>query len=90
MIADLIFFCFFFQLAIEKLEKELVLLDEKRKAVQAVQKLKHKQIALLLQSLADIEATVEEVRFCNQSGRCDGKLRFVLCRQTTLVVVSEF
>ncbi|CAM9550623.1 unnamed protein product [Ectocarpus sp. 12 AP-2014] len=48
------------QLAIEKLEQELVLLNERRKAVQAVQKLKHKQIALLLQSLADIQATVEE------------------------------
>lgn len=50
------------KLAIEKLEKELVLLNEKKRAVQAVQKLKHKQIALVLQSLADIEATVEEVR----------------------------
>ncbi|CAM9476640.1 unnamed protein product, partial [Ectocarpus sp. 4 AP-2014] len=48
------------KLAIEKLEQELVLLNERRKAVQAVQKLKHKQIALLLQSLADIQATVEE------------------------------
>ncbi|CAM9928097.1 unnamed protein product, partial [Ectocarpus sp. 6 AP-2014] len=48
------------QLAIEKLEQELVLLHERRKAVQAVQKLKHKQIALLLQSLTDIQATVEE------------------------------
>ncbi|CAM9184137.1 unnamed protein product, partial [Ectocarpus fasciculatus] len=48
------------QLAIEKLEQELVMLNERRKAVQAVQKLKHKQIALLLQSLADIQATVEE------------------------------
>ncbi|CAM9902877.1 unnamed protein product [Pylaiella littoralis] len=48
------------KLAIEKLEKELVLLNEKKRAVQAVQKLKHKQIALVLQSLADIEATVEE------------------------------
>ncbi|CBJ27050.1 conserved unknown protein [Ectocarpus siliculosus] len=48
------------KLAIEKLEQELVLLHERRKAVQAVQKLKHKQIALLLQSLTDIQATVEE------------------------------
>lgn len=53
---------FFFQLAIEKLDKELVVLDEKKRAVEAVQKLKHKQIELVLQSLADIEATVEEVR----------------------------
>lgn len=48
-------------MAIEKLEKELVKLEEDKKKVHAVQKLKHKQIALLLQSLADIQATVEEV-----------------------------
>lgn len=53
--------CSLLQLAIEKLEKELVLLEEKKAGVQAVQKLKHKQIALILQSLADIQATVDEV-----------------------------
>lgn len=36
-------------------------MDERKKAVQAVQKLKQKQIALIMQSLADVQATVEEV-----------------------------
>ncbi|CAM9904840.1 unnamed protein product, partial [Hapterophycus canaliculatus] len=48
------------QLEIAKLERELVVLVESKKAMQAVQAKKHKQIALLLQSLADIQATAEE------------------------------
>lgn len=50
------------QLAIEKLQKELSTLDDRKKAVQAVQKLKQKQIALIMQSVADVQATVDEVR----------------------------
>lgn len=48
------------KLEIEKLEKERFAADEKKKAVQAVQRLKQKQIALIMQSLADVQATVEE------------------------------
>eukprot|EP00903_Cladosiphon_okamuranus_P005943 g5872.t1 len=48
------------KLTIEELEKELVDLKGETKHVEAVQKLKHKQIALLLQSVADIQATVDE------------------------------
>eukprot|EP00752_Nemacystus_decipiens_P018722 g16785.t1 len=48
------------KLAIQQLEKDLVELQKQKKSLQAVQKLKHKQIALLLQSLADIQATVDE------------------------------
>lgn len=51
------------QLEIEKLEKERFAADEKKKAVQAVQRLKQKQIALIMQSLADVQATVEEVSY---------------------------
>lgn len=60
--------CTFEKLSISKLEKELVKLEEEKKAVQAVQKLKHKQIALLLQSLADIEANVDEVKSARVHG----------------------
>lgn len=49
------------QMTIEKLQKELRVLDERKKAVKAVQSLKQKQIALILQSLADVQATVHEV-----------------------------
>ncbi|CAM9608627.1 unnamed protein product [Scytosiphon promiscuus] len=48
------------KLEIAKLERELVTLVESKKAMQAVQDKKHKQIALLLQSLADVQANVEE------------------------------
>lgn len=41
--------------------KELSAADEKKQAAQAVQRLKQKQIALIMQSVADVQATVEEV-----------------------------
>lgn len=56
------FSLFFFQLAIENFQKELSVLDERKQAVQAVQRLKQKQIALIMQSVADVQATVDEVR----------------------------
>lgn len=53
--------CTIQKFTIEKLEKELVDLKGETKRVEAVQKLKHKQIAMLLQTVADIQATVDEV-----------------------------
>lgn len=50
------------QMATEKLRSELSATWEKQKAVQGEQKLKQKQIALLMQSLADVQAAVHEVR----------------------------
>ena len=51
----------FLQVSIENFEKELSALDERKQAVQAVQRLKQKQIALIMQSVADVQATVDEV-----------------------------
>eukprot|EP00904_Undaria_pinnatifida_P005201 jgi/Undpi1/1810/HiC_scaffold_12.g05197.m1 len=48
------------KLAIENFQKELSVLDERKQAVQAVQRLKQKQIALIMQSVADVQATVDE------------------------------
>ncbi|CAN0334387.1 unnamed protein product [Laminaria digitata] len=50
------------KVSIENFEKELSALDERKQAVQAVQRLKQKQIALIMQSVADVQATVDEVR----------------------------
>lgn len=50
------------QLSTEKLQRELSVLEEKRKAIQGVQRLKQKQVALIMQSVADVQASVEEVR----------------------------
>ena len=49
-------------MSIENFEKELSALDERKQAVQAVQRLKQKQIALIMQSVADVQASVDEVR----------------------------
>ncbi|CAM9681846.1 unnamed protein product [Ascophyllum nodosum] len=48
------------KLATEKLERELAVLDERRKAIQAVQRLKQKQVALIMQSVADVQAVIDE------------------------------
>lgn len=65
-------------------------LEKQKKSVQAVQKLKHKQIALLLQSLADIQATVDEVTNafthagfhpCRGKGACSSLCIVVGCLQ---------
>lgn len=53
------------QVAMETLRSELLEIREKQKAVQNLQRLKQKQIALLMQTLADVQATFHEVIVCD-------------------------